>query len=307
MPTPAPLVTIALLTYNRVEQLKTAMAAILAQHYPAIEIFISDNHSTDGTKAYCQQLALEHTHVYYQRHPKNLGGSANFSSVTQLGQGKYYLWLADDDWIEPDYVAKCVAFLEQHPEYSWVAGHACYATTGQATQFGPTQPIQHTLPSKRVRHYYTSPHVNDNAIFYGMTRRTVITQLRLRNRVFGDLFVSAQAAFHGNMMVLTSTCIHRQHGISRNLESLCHALKISHWWGRHPTFALGFGIAQDILGRTPTYQSLHYLQRLILTAHCLAPVIAYGWRTSILYATWRRLRQYGRGFWRRLSLHTKRP
>lgn len=303
----SPLVTLALLTYNRIEPLKTAVNAILAQSYPAIEIFISDNHATDGTAAYCQQLATTHANIHYQRHPQNIGSTANFASVTQLGQGKYYLWLADDDWIEPDYIAKCVEFLEAHPDYSWVAGQACYKNTDQTPDFGPTQRIQNTTPSKRVMAYYTSPHIHDNAIFYGMTRRTVITQLQLRNRLFGDLFLSAQAAFHGNMQVLTDTHIHRQYGMSRNLESICNNLRISPWWGRHPTCALGFGLAQDILGNTPTYQSLHYPKRLMLTARCLAPVITYGWRKSTIYAAGRRLRQYGRGFLRRLGRNFKRP
>lgn len=300
-----PLVTVVLLTYNRVERLKVAVAAVLAQNYPAFELFISDNHSTDGTEAYCQNLAATHSQVYYRRHAQNIGASANFSSSQTLGQGAYYLCLADDDWIELDYIANCVTFLEQHPDYGWATGQTCYTHTDQTTHIGPMQPIQHTTPSARVVNYYTSPHVHDNVIFYGVARRNIIHQLRLRNRLFGDLFLIAQAAFHGNMMILDNTRIHRQHGMSRNLASLCKTLGIAQWWGRHPTVAFAVGIMQDILGKTPAYQTLSYPQRLALTVRCLRPVLAYGWRKSIIYATVQRLQQYGRGIWRRLGLNPK--
>ena len=46
-------------------------------------------------------------------------GNANF--LSERAAGKYTIYLNDDDWLDNDYVEKCVEFLENNPDYSMVS------------------------------------------------------------------------------------------------------------------------------------------------------------------------------------------
>lgn len=105
-----PLVTIGIPTYNRVDgYFPGALAAALAQEYPRLEVLVCDNASTDGTEAF--MLAQTDPRIRYVRHPKNVGANANFNACLSNARGSYFTLLHDDDLIDPDFVASCVAAL----------------------------------------------------------------------------------------------------------------------------------------------------------------------------------------------------
>jgi glycosyltransferase involved in cell wall biosynthesis len=98
-----PLLTIAIPTYNRsneLELLLTVLAPQLVGH-PEIELYISDNASPDNTTALVQRFQAEDLVVRYHRHPENIGPDANFLSCFRAAQGKYFWLFSDDDIILP--------------------------------------------------------------------------------------------------------------------------------------------------------------------------------------------------------------
>ena len=99
-----PLVSVGIPTYNRCTMLQTAVDSILKQTYPNIEIVISDNASTDGTREYCLGLAANFNHVRYYRQENNVGATANFKFVLGMARGEFFFWQADDDLVDPLYV-----------------------------------------------------------------------------------------------------------------------------------------------------------------------------------------------------------
>ena len=54
--------------------------------------------------------------IRYVRNEKNLGAAFNYNQTFELSYGKYFKWAAGDDVCAPDYLAKCVAVLDRHPE-----------------------------------------------------------------------------------------------------------------------------------------------------------------------------------------------
>jgi len=106
-----PLVTIAIPTYNRASgYLPQALQCALRQTYQNLEIFISDNCSTDKTPALVSSIS--DPRIRYFRHPKNIGGNNNFNFCIQEAKGKYLLLLHDDDMIDPDFVETCIKAAE---------------------------------------------------------------------------------------------------------------------------------------------------------------------------------------------------
>lgn len=104
----APLVTIAIPTYNRAgSYLSETLASALAQDYAPLEILVSDNASTDGTEELVRRSMDRR--LRYVRHGVNIGSTANYNFCLASARGDYFLLLHDDDAIDRDFVAVCMA------------------------------------------------------------------------------------------------------------------------------------------------------------------------------------------------------
>ncbi|HZU93466.1 MAG TPA: glycosyltransferase family 2 protein [Microbacterium sp.] len=85
-------------TFNRLEKLKTVIASIEAQTHPVETLFVIDNASTDGTAEYLASLetsvALEVVTMSV-----NSGGAGGFSEGMRRGyaSGADHVWIMDDD------------------------------------------------------------------------------------------------------------------------------------------------------------------------------------------------------------------
>ena len=83
-------------TYNRIEELKKNVAALLNQTIVPDRIFIIDNCSTDGTSEY---FTNQYDRVEVVRLSSNTGGSGGFYAGTKIAyeRGFDYIILMDDD------------------------------------------------------------------------------------------------------------------------------------------------------------------------------------------------------------------
>ena len=105
-----PLVTIGISTYNRAGgYLRDALQSAVHQTYPALEIVVSDNCSTDDTEAVVRSFA--DPRIRYIRQAVNIGANNNFNFCIRQARGVYFLLLHDDDLIDEDLVETCVDAL----------------------------------------------------------------------------------------------------------------------------------------------------------------------------------------------------
>ena len=103
----SPLVTIAIPTYNRADSyLPQALRSALGQTYPNLDIVVSDNCSTDQTRALVTSIA--DSRLRYFRHDANIGPTPNHNFCVEQAKGKYLLILHDDDLIDNDFVESCI-------------------------------------------------------------------------------------------------------------------------------------------------------------------------------------------------------
>jgi len=109
-----PLVTIAIPTYNRSESfLPATLRSVCEQTYPNIDILVSDNASHDTTEQVVSSFADKR--IRYHRHAQNIGGPRNWNFCVDQGRGDYFMLLMDDDMIDADFVAACIARAQQTP------------------------------------------------------------------------------------------------------------------------------------------------------------------------------------------------
>ncbi|MFJ8507960.1 glycosyltransferase family 2 protein [Streptomyces avermitilis] len=96
--TPTPDVTVTVIVYNDAERLPRAVASLLRQTHPAIEIIISDDHSTDATPSVARKLEASDPRIRYLRLPENSGGcSAPRNRALEIARAPYLMFLDSDD------------------------------------------------------------------------------------------------------------------------------------------------------------------------------------------------------------------
>lgn len=104
-------VAAVVVTFNRLEKLKTVLASIEAQSYAPTRLIVVDNASTDGTGEYL--AGLESTlDLEIVSLSTNTGGAGGFSAGMRRGYelGADFVWIMDDDgYPEPDALEKLVA------------------------------------------------------------------------------------------------------------------------------------------------------------------------------------------------------
>ena len=214
--TGSPLVTIAVPTFNRATMLERCLESALGQSYAAVEVIVCDNASTDSTEDVVTRALAGHPRARYVRHDTNLGAVANFQAGLDLATGDYFMWLADDDWLDPDYVARCVEVLRDDPRVVLANGDAVYYTTGHPPVTDEGVSLTQASATRRVLGYYAW--VIRNAAFYGLSTTEARRAVTLDDALACDWVHVAELAALGTIRRVPAT-IHRLNaGASTTVE-----------------------------------------------------------------------------------------
>lgn len=111
-----PAVSIGVPVYNGENYLDQMFETLAAQTYTDYEVVVSDNASTDSTPEIVARWAAGDDRIKVFTSDVNKGAGWNFNRVVELSVGRYFKWQAHDDLLSPDYLEKCVAFLDEHPD-----------------------------------------------------------------------------------------------------------------------------------------------------------------------------------------------
>lgn len=110
-----PPLTVALLTYNRLDYLKQSLAAVLGQSFEDFELLVLDNGSSDGTAQFI--LGLQDPRIRYVRNSRNVSTvEFNCRSAYHLALGRRVIVTHDDDVMEQDMLERQMRFMDGHPE-----------------------------------------------------------------------------------------------------------------------------------------------------------------------------------------------
>ena len=117
---------------NGAATLGAALDCLIGQTERDIEIIISDNASTDGTAAVCQEYAARDSRIRYFRQPKTVNATKNFKFVLAQARAPYFMWAAHDDTRDADFVERLLATLEKRPDAVLAFGDIVRIVKGQA-------------------------------------------------------------------------------------------------------------------------------------------------------------------------------
>lgn len=160
-----PLVSVIITTYNHGHFLQEAINSIQKQAYPAIEIIVVDDGSTDGTKDILQSFK-EVQYIYQE----NQGLAAARNTGVRHSTGELLLFLDADDWLLPDAIGTNVGYLQQNEHLAFVSGGHYKVFT----ESGTVEEDKNTISSEHYRHLLKGNYIGMHAAV--MYRRWVFDE-----------------------------------------------------------------------------------------------------------------------------------
>lgn len=112
-------VSVTVVTYNSGRFIKRCLESILAQQYPALDVIVIDNASTDGTTDILEQFE-ERCQIVYNE--ENLGFAAAQNQAIALSSAEWVLTLNPDVLLNTDFVANLVAAGQTEKRIGTVCG-----------------------------------------------------------------------------------------------------------------------------------------------------------------------------------------
>ena len=106
-----PKISIGLPVYNGEKLLRKSIDSILSQTFSDFELIISDNASSDSTSIICQDYVNRDKRIRYIRQKKNIGIHRNYFFLVNEAKFDYFLWVASDDYLDPNYLDENLKIL----------------------------------------------------------------------------------------------------------------------------------------------------------------------------------------------------
>ena len=140
------LVSTIIPVFNRAAMLREAVASVLAQSWPQIEILICDDGSTDDTVELGRQLAADDPRITYLWNPNRGAGPAR-EAGRQRARGEFIQYLDSDDTLWPRKFEVQVAALRARPECGVAYGQIRLCREGEPPATSPHKWSGRELPT----------------------------------------------------------------------------------------------------------------------------------------------------------------
>ncbi|MCC7668663.1 MAG: glycosyltransferase family 2 protein [Leuconostoc pseudomesenteroides] len=210
-------VAAAIVTYNRLELLKEALAAVLAQTKYLSHVIVINNLSTDGTTEYLDSLDDERVVVYHAT--ANLGGAGGFNQAVRVFGEKLqddFVWLMDDDTIpQPDALAHLVDFMTEYPEAGFVNSQVRWGSIdGNPSWMNVTAPRAFTWQRYLTETYEPAVEVVNATFVSVLFSREMVAMVGLPQKeyfIWGDdmEYTNRIADIQRGYMVIKSIAVHK--------------------------------------------------------------------------------------------------
>ena len=114
-----PLVSIVTPSYNQHRYLEDTIRSVLDQDYPALEYFVIDGGSNDGSVEIIKKYADKLTGWVSE---PDQGQTEAINKGFLRSNGEYMAWLNSDDVYQPGAIRSAVEFMQKNPEIGLVYG-----------------------------------------------------------------------------------------------------------------------------------------------------------------------------------------
>ena len=142
-----PQVSVCIGAYNRETTIRECVDSVLAQTWPAWEIVVVDDASTDGTREILESYGKQIRLILRDRNSGMCPVTRN--QALRATTGKYVAFLDSDDVWYPKKLERQVAFMETHPDIP-LCHTLCNVLDGEARVVGPRHGPEVVPPTGRI-------------------------------------------------------------------------------------------------------------------------------------------------------------
>jgi glycosyltransferase involved in cell wall biosynthesis len=252
-------VDVGLPVYNAERYLAQALDSLLGQTHEDLEVWISDNGSTDDTPAVARAYVARDPRVHYERQEENRGAGWNFDHVKQHAHSDYFKWAAHDDLVDPTYLARCVGVLEAAPEAVIAQPRTVFIDEHdrELLRSYRVNEWDHPDPAVRLRTVLWRNH--DYTFAFGVIRGVTLRQMGPYLARYGaDELLLAELALRGRFLEVDEHLFHNRLHMARSMvrnTGLRQRLLWNTWWStsRGSAFPMWRFLAdvRDVVRRVP--------------------------------------------------------
>ena len=187
-------VSVIVPVYNVEPYLPQCLQSILTQTYPALEVLLIDDGSTDGSPALCDAAARADSRVRVVHQP-NAGLGMARNAGLGLATGTFVQFVDSDDWLDPRATETLVAAAQAHQAELVACGFLRVLPTGSApVAVRPAQQVTLHAGASAVQAEVLLPLLGSNVRRHHLDGREMCVWMNLyrlaRIRELGVRFVS---------------------------------------------------------------------------------------------------------------------
>ena len=204
----AGLVSVVVCTYNGGLFIEEQIISILKQTYPAIEVIIIDDASTDNTYQLLEQFKTDKRVQLYQNE-KNVGFNLNFSAACEKATGTYIAIADHDDIWELNKIEALVQTIQSDADTVLVHGKSARFETKGKPHLRSLKYMHHYKGSDIRNFYLKNPISGHNILF----RKELLQKaLPFPANVYYDWWLVANACILGKITGVEQVLVwHRVH------------------------------------------------------------------------------------------------
>jgi glycosyltransferase involved in cell wall biosynthesis len=242
-----PLVTVGIPTYNRPEGLERTLACITKQTYPNLEIIISDNCSSrpEVLEVIKRYAGLDARITWYIQE-KNLSIVPNFQFLLDKATGDYFMWAADDDNWDLNFIEVCVKGMETNREVVLCMTDLKLVGGDGVTRDGK---LNRSFMQRNVfsRCFYFVKSTAENKYFFcGLYRSSLIKNIPFHNSWGGDHLFLFETLTKGKFFYIPgqANVFYFRGGSSKGMDSVRKAFNIRSRYYFFDAFVLKYATYQ---------------------------------------------------------------
>ena len=230
-------VSVAIPVYNGAKHLKEAIESVHKQTVQPFELRVYDNASTDQTVQIASDVLPSGAVIVA---PTNVGAAQNFNSSVRGATGEYFMWLAADDRIRPEFIETCVRELRAHPEApACLTGIQFTDSLGSPTRVQTDESLASSDPRARLRSFLRRRRWTET---YSLYRRESLLESPLFTTEYGaDVMLTWWFLLRGPLAVTSEVLLeYREYPlksvaatIATTSASLSADAQRTHWRKRH--------------------------------------------------------------------------
>ncbi len=223
-----PLVSVGILTFNRPKGLRNALLKFTNQTYKNLDIIVSDDNPLNKENELIIKEFKDDSRIRYFKKDINEGMNLNFSYALSKANGEYFMWAADDDDWEIDFIEECIYSFKKNttavlciPPSSFI--NEKYQPVGNNNEDIHTVGLEKL---DRFKKYYFNSQIH-NVGFYGLFKTHELKSGYLPNYLSNDRLLLLELSLKGEFIQIDkSRFYYNISGSSKRITSYLQSMKI---------------------------------------------------------------------------------